>query len=158
MNKFRIRRSKNAVVVTRDYISILKETFPILLLGLGIILLSFGINGIVFAQADGIDSGIAQEAPSSNVVVYDGKQLQLGVCQVLLLVEGQLGALIMVVAGLGAIVRSAFGAYKAAISLVVVACGSFILRSLVSLYFGLPDCSDIEDLGGGQYGIKQGTM
>jgi hypothetical protein len=52
------------------------------------------------------------------------------------LIEGAFGALIMVVAGLGAIVAAAMGAYRAAVGMLVVAVGAFILRSLVSLFFG----------------------
>ena len=52
------------------------------------------------------------------------------------LIEGAFGALIMVVAGLGAIVAAAMGAYRAAVGMLVVALGAFILRSLVSLFFG----------------------
>jgi hypothetical protein len=42
----------------------------------------------------------------------------------------------MVVAGLGAIISAAFGAYRAAVGMLVVAVGAFILRALVSLFFG----------------------
>ena len=42
----------------------------------------------------------------------------------------------MVVAGLGAIVAAAMGAYRAAVGMLVVAVGAFILRALVSLFFG----------------------
>ncbi len=51
------------------------------------------------------------------------------------LIEGNLGAMIMVVAGLAAIVSAAFGAFRAAVSLLVVAVGAFILRSLVEIFF-----------------------
>ena len=52
------------------------------------------------------------------------------------LIEGAFGALIMVIAGIGAIVAAAMGAYKAAVGMLVVAVGAFILRALVSLFFG----------------------
>lgn len=52
------------------------------------------------------------------------------------LIEGAFGALVMVVAGLAAIIAAAMGAYKMAISLVFIAVGAFILRALVSLFFG----------------------
>ena len=42
----------------------------------------------------------------------------------------------MVVSGIGAIVAAAMGAYRAAVGMIVVAVGSFILRALVSLFFG----------------------
>ena len=53
----------------------------------------------------------------------------------LMYLEGSFGALVMVVAGLGAILGAAFGQYKAALGLLVVAVGSFILRSVVGTFF-----------------------
>ncbi len=53
-----------------------------------------------------------------------------------MLIEGAFGALVMVAAGIGAIIAAVMGAYKTALSLLVVAVGAFILRSLVSLFFG----------------------
>jgi hypothetical protein len=41
----------------------------------------------------------------------------------------------MVSAGIGAIMSSAFGQYRAALSLLVVALGAFILRSVLSTFF-----------------------
>ena len=55
--------------------------------------------------------------------------------KLLTLTEGNLGALIMIVAGIGTIIASAFGAYRAATSLLAVALGSFVLRSLVAIFF-----------------------
>lgn len=49
--------------------------------------------------------------------------------------EGAFGSLVMVAAGLGTIISSAFGQYRAAMGLLVVAVGAFILRSLVSTFF-----------------------
>lgn len=51
------------------------------------------------------------------------------------LIEGNAGALVMVLAGIAALISAAFGAYRAAISLLVVAVGAFILRSLVEIFF-----------------------
>lgn len=50
-------------------------------------------------------------------------------------INGSFGALVMVSAGIAAILASAFGNYKAAVGLLVVAVGSFILRSLVATWF-----------------------
>ena len=50
-------------------------------------------------------------------------------------IEGSFGAMVMVAAGIGAIFSSAFGQYKAALGLLAVAVGAFILRSLVSTFF-----------------------
>lgn len=51
-------------------------------------------------------------------------------------IEGSFGALVMVVAGLAAIIAAAMGAYKGALGCLVVAVGAFILRSMVRLFFG----------------------
>ena len=51
------------------------------------------------------------------------------------LIEGNAGALVMVLAGIAALISAAFGAYRAAVSLLVVAVGAFILRSLVEIFF-----------------------
>ena len=50
-------------------------------------------------------------------------------------VHGSFGALIMVCSGIAAILSAAFGGYRAALGLLVVAVGSFILRSLVGTWF-----------------------
>lgn len=67
---------------------------------------------------------------------YDASLVRGAVGNIFRLIEGPFGALIMVVAGLGAIVAAAMGAYRGALALVVVAVGAFILRALVSLFFG----------------------
>ena len=76
---------------------------------------------------------------------FDDNQIQCALVQLYTLMNGAFGALIMVVAGIGAIIASAFGAYKSGMSMLVVALGSFILQSLVSLFFGAygsdPACS-----------------
>jgi hypothetical protein len=59
-------------------------------------------------------------------------------------IEGSFGALIMTAAGIGAIVAASMGAYKAAIGILVVAIGAFILRAFVSLFFG----TDYNEFGG----------
>lgn len=52
------------------------------------------------------------------------------------LIEGSFGALIMVIAGLVAIISAAMGAYRAAMAALIVAVGAFVLRSFVTLFFG----------------------
>lgn len=52
------------------------------------------------------------------------------------LVEGSFGSLVTAGAGIGAIIASAVGGFKAAWTLLVVAVGSFILRSYITLFNG----------------------
>ena len=78
----------------------------------------------------------AAEEPEVLDPSYDGVLERYATGNMLRFIEGSFGALIMISAGIGAIVAGAFGAYKAAISLLFVALGAFILRALVSLFFG----------------------
>lgn len=86
-----------------------------------------------------IGLGLAEtsHAASSYINVgYEDSQVRGAVGLIFQLIEGAFGALIMVVAGLAAIVAAAAGAYRAAMGALVVAVGAFILRALVSLFFG----------------------
>lgn len=90
----------------------------------GLVILVGGLHGVANAQ----DSYATPE--------YDPSLVRSAVGNLFCLIEGAFGALIMVVSGLGAIVAAAMGAYRAAVGMLVVAVGSFILRALVSLFFG----------------------
>ena len=59
---------------------------------------------------------------------------------------GGFGALIMIVAGLGAILAAAFGQFKAALSALVVALGVFVLQIFIRAFFDVDftDRSDCE--------------
>jgi hypothetical protein len=99
---------------------------PAIMFVAGVALLAHGLTGIAAAQ---------------NAIEFNDYYIERAVCSLYALIEGAFGALLTTVAGIGAIVGSAFGAYRAAISLIVVSCGAFILRSLVSLFFGsLDEC------------------
>lgn len=88
---------------------------------LGIALLGLGMNSGVDAQG--------------LTVTYNDTRIADSVNGILTYIEGSFGALVMISAGLGAIISSAFGQYRAALGLLVVAVGAFILRSLVSTFF-----------------------
>ncbi len=100
-----------------------------LLLLLGGVLLLGGMTEITVAQGGG-PTGSFSEAS------YDDNLVRNSVGNLFKLIEGAFGALVMVVAGLGAIIAAAMGAYRAAVGMLVVAVGAFILRALVSLFFG----------------------
>ena len=107
-----------------------------LLLMFGSCLLISGVVDISNAQGDGPTNSFTEAA-------YDDELVRNAVGNLFKLIEGAFGALIMVVAGLGAIVAAAMGAYRAAVGMLVVAVGAFILRALVSLFFGT-DYADFE--------------
>ena len=96
---------------------------------LGVALVSGGIAEYSIAQGAGPTGSFSEAA-------YDDQLVRSSVGNLFRLIEGAFGALIMVVSGLGAIVAAAMGAYRAAVGMLVVAVGAFILRALVSLFFG----------------------
>jgi hypothetical protein len=100
----------------------------VLMLVLGFALLVGGMSSL----------SIAQDGPSGSFTEagFEDDLIRASVGNLFKLVEGAFGALVMVVAGLGAIIAAAMGAYRAAVGMLVVAVGAFILRALVSLFFG----------------------
>ena len=100
-----------------------------LLLAVGTVLIVGGMTDLSLAQ----DQAATLSASEAN---FQDELIRGAVGNLFQLIEGAFGALIMVVAGLGAIVAAAMGAYRAAVGMLVVAVGAFILRSLVSLFFG----------------------
>ncbi|MFN8391990.1 MAG: hypothetical protein U0136_16995 [Bdellovibrionota bacterium] len=100
-----------------------------IMLFVGVALLTGGLTELSAAQGRG-PSNTFSEAD------FDDTLIRNSVGNLFKLIEGAFGALIMVVAGLGAIVAAAMGAYRAAVGMLVVAVGAFILRALVSLFFG----------------------
>ena len=97
-----------------------KQHFQVALFVFGLVVLAVGSEWHAEAQRN---------------INYNAVRLTQATNGVLLYLEGSFGALVMVASGIGAILSSAFGQYKAALGLMVVAIGSFILRSLMSTFF-----------------------
>jgi hypothetical protein len=74
-------------------------------------------------------------AQQMTTVKYNDTKVANAVNAVLTYLEGSFGALVMAAAGIGSIMSAAFGQYKAAMSLMIVAVGAFILRSFMSTFF-----------------------
>ena len=89
------------------------------LFALGIGLLTVGVMGGAHAQ------------PGD----YNDERVAEVITRIFTYLEGSFGALIMVAAGIMAIFSAAVGQYKAALGLLIVAAGAFILRSLVGTFF-----------------------
>ena len=86
--------------------------------------------GVALLSAGMMNGAIAQ-GPGD----YNDERVGEVINRIFTYLEGSFGALVMVVAGIGAIFSAAMGQYKAAIGLLVVAVGAFILRSLVGTFF-----------------------
>jgi hypothetical protein len=91
----------------------------------GIAILGLGLSHEVAAQV----------GTQTTEIQYNDERIANAVNAIMTYLEGSFGALIMAASGVGAIMSAAFGQYKAALSLMVVAVGSFILRSLISTFF-----------------------
>ena len=72
-------------------------------------------------------------------VLPPNNRISEAVCRLLGFIQGDFGALLMVIAGIVAIITAVMGAYRLALSLVVVAVASFILPALVRVFFDV-DC------------------
>jgi hypothetical protein len=93
---------------------------------LGITLIAAGLLADASAQAGGT---------YSRVAVYNDHRIAETVDILMAYINGAFGAMIMVIAGVGAIMSCAFGQYKAALGLLAVAVGAFVLRTLVATWF-----------------------
>jgi hypothetical protein len=90
--------------------------------------------GVTLLVAGTVSGAIAQVGDPAEIK-YNDARLADSVNAILTYLEGTFGALIMVCAGLGAIMSSAFGQYKAALGCLIIAVGSFILRSFLGTFF-----------------------
>jgi hypothetical protein len=92
---------------------------------------------LVFASTEAV-SQITGPGPTGSFseAALDDSLIRNAVGNLFKLIEGAFGALIMVVAGILAIIAAAMGGYRAALGMLIVALGAFILRALVSLFFG----------------------
>lgn len=68
---------------------------------------------------------------------YNDERISNALDTLMTYLEGSFGALIMAACGIGAIMSAAFGQYKAAMSLLVIAVGAFIIRSLMTTFFNV---------------------
>lgn len=69
--------------------------------------------------------------------------IQAAICERFMMIEGSWGALIMTIAGIISIIMVSVGAYRAGYTLVVVGCGAFIMRALISLFHGDLNCDTV---------------
>lgn len=113
---------------------------PVTLGSIGILLIAAGADN---AHAGGwrITLGGGDGFGDGHGMFFDTIPLREAVCRLFLLIEGPFGGLIMTIAGISAVISAAFGAYRSATSMLVAGVGAFILRSLVSLFFGTEFCT-----------------
>lgn len=94
--------------------------------------ISLFVLGVTLLSVGLLASATAQGPEGAE---FNDERISNSVNMLLTYMEGSFGALIMVAAGLGAILSSAFGQYRAALGCLVVAVGAFILRSVIGTFF-----------------------
>jgi hypothetical protein len=94
-------------------------------------LMLFGFGAVLLVSGLTLEAG----AYGGNKASYNDDRIAEAADVILTYINGAFGALVMIATGVGAILSSAFGQYRAALGLMVVAVGSFILRSLVNTWF-----------------------
>lgn len=109
-----------------------KEQIQMTLFVIGAVLITVGTLKGAHAQSSFSDINLENSA-------YDDQRIQGALARIFRMLEGSFGALIMVCSGLGAILSSAFGQYRAALGCLVVAVGAFILRSITATFFNVGD-------------------
>ena len=129
-NKFETAAQKTAITLSNPT----DKQAQIALFAFGVTILTTGLT--LGADAQGLGGGGGTLSGTGSLQTeYNDARLADAVNAILTYVEGTFGAMVMVAAGVGAILSSAFGQYRAALGLLVVAVGAFILRSLIGTFF-----------------------
>ena len=101
------------------------------------------LTGLVLISSGVAHSAFATDGVAITNAAYNDSRIAEAVIVIMTHIQGSFGALIMVAAGIGAILSSAVGQYRAALGLLVVAVGAFILRSIISTFFNDSRLGDI---------------
>ncbi|MGI6524041.1 MAG: hypothetical protein ACOX2O_01925 [Bdellovibrionota bacterium] len=112
--------------ITSACVAPTKLQIQFILLACGVTLLIVGLS--LNVVADGYMGGTVS-------INYNDERLADATNAILTYIEGSFGAMVMVAAGIMAILSAAVGNYKAALGLLVVAVSAFALRSLIGTFF-----------------------
>lgn len=115
------------------YVAPSRSQIQFVLFAAGVTVLTVGI----LHGAHAVDGGGADMTTE-----YNDSRIANSVTTILSYLEGSFGALIMVVSGILAVLAAAFGQYKAAMGALVIAVGSFILRSFMHTFFNTSSIDD----------------
>jgi hypothetical protein len=108
-------------------------------------LMLFGIGAVLLVSGLMVEAGAQQY---TGVAKYNDDRVSEAADVILTYINGAFGALVMIACGVAAILSSAFGQYRAAMGLMVVAVGSFIRRSLVNTWFNTSGMKNDVEWGG----------
>ncbi len=108
--------------------------YPLWLLGLIVVAFIFCSS----ALAQGAQTLEASEAYSAGE--FAGGAIRDVACDIMTLVGGKFGGMLLTAAGIVALTYAAFGDAKYASSLIVVGVGAFAISAMISVYFGDLGC------------------
>lgn len=132
----------SAAVYSKTYLFVARHNTKLLLVA-GLVFIHSGLEGLSYAA-------------SGDVKNVDLKEIASAICRLYALMDKGFGALLMTVAGVGAIVASAMGGYRAATTMLVTGIGSFIMRSVVDLFFPGINCQGGVATSWGSVGFGSG--
>lgn len=111
-------------------------------------LMLFGIGAVLLVSGLMVEAGAQTQGQYLDRASYNDDRVSEAADVILTYINGAFGALVMIACGVAAILSSAFGQYRAAMGLMVVAVGSFILRSLVNTWFNTSGMKNDVEWGG----------
>jgi hypothetical protein len=123
-----------SLIVGAEVVAPSAKTIQMILFCFGVGLLFTGLLHPSYAARYPLDY-YAPPDIGDHGISYNDTQIAQAVVAILTYIEGSFGALVMVTAGIAAILGAAFGQYRAALGCLVVAVGAFILRSVMSTFF-----------------------
>lgn len=121
-------RTKGELSHARSCFDSADSILKIVLLLMGMVLLAMGAIHFVFAQGGTSLEQNFNDSMLAQVVIVIVRYLR-----------GAFGALLLVIAGIAAIISAAFGQYRVALGLAIVAVGSFVIISLLLTFFNSPE-------------------
>ena len=98
--------------------------------------LIFSLVFFLFVLINFSEPALAGGDKAGKPIEFDELELRKAWCSLYALAEGAWGGLVVTAAGIGTIVASVTGQYRAAYTFLVTAISAFALRSFVSLWFG----------------------
>jgi hypothetical protein len=101
-----------------------------------ILIYSLFVFSLANAESLPPDEYFFQTHEPGSQINYNDLKLNEALNNVLYFLEGSLGAGLMLAFGVAAILSSAFGQFRAAIGLLIVAVGAFLIRAYISMFLG----------------------
>lgn len=101
----------------------------------------FRVNLVMFSRLSLLTLGVSLLVVSVPQLAFAFDSAEFAISEICGHMEGNLGALLMSVAGVGAVVSAAMGNFRAAFTCLIVGIGAFGTSAMMSFYF--PDAAEV---------------